>query len=119
MIPATLTIVATAIVIAMGGGCGHRRHAAQAPAEPRPDKFDETVRGRAPFDLSCPAEQVTIVNLGDTVRGARGCDRQASYSCVCTYHVWSTCTQAVCTLDGTSATPPSQPPTPSPVPAPS
>ena len=114
---AAVAVAVAAAVVAAGGGCGHRRQAARAPAEPRPDKFTEMVRARAPFDLSCPAEQVTISSLGETARGVRGCNRQASYSCVCTYHVWFSCTQAVCTLDATGAGPaPSPSPTATPAP---
>jgi len=57
------------------------------------------VIARAPFDLSCPAEEVQVVKLSDSALGATGCGRQTSYACLCTYHVFFSCTQAVCSLD--------------------
>ena len=67
------------------------------------DIFRSTVTKRASFDMSC--QQVAVQNIGGDSFGALGCERKASYSCVCTYHVWFSCTQAVCTLDGASAPP--------------
>jgi hypothetical protein len=86
------------------------------------DKFVETVTSRAPFDLSCPAAEVQVVKLGEAAIGATGCGRQTSYSCLCTYHVFFTCTAALCSLDGANiAQPPvlqGQPPSSQPEPLP-
>ena len=61
------------------------------------------VKARAPFDLGCAPEEVSVLELSAQVFGATGCGRRASYACVCTYHVWARCTRAVCSLDGVSA----------------
>ena len=115
-----VALVAMAVAlgaVAGGTGCARHRPAERQPREPRPDKFIETVRARAPFDLSCSGEQITIVQLGQTALGAEGCGRRTSYSCLCTFHVWFTCTQALCALDGAATTSPgpspgSPPPSP-------
>ena len=111
-------ILGFVIVMAGSATCARRQPAARQPNQPRPDRFIETVRARAPFDLSCSAEQVTIIQLGETTLGARGCGRQTSYACVCTYHVWSTCTQAVCSLDGAATASPAPDPAATPSPPP-
>jgi hypothetical protein len=67
------------------------------------DIFRSTVAKRASFDMSC--QQVAVENIGGDSFGATGCEKKASYSCMCMYHVWFSCTQAVCALDGTSAPP--------------
>ncbi len=95
-----LRVMLALAVVGGGATCARHRPAERQQRAPHPDRFIETVRARAPFDLSCSAEQVTIIQLGETTLGARGCGRQTSYACVCTYHVWNTCTQAVCSLDG-------------------
>ena len=41
------------------------------------------VEKRAPFDLSCPPEQVDIVNLGNRTYGATGCGHKATYIVSC------------------------------------
>jgi hypothetical protein len=46
-----------------------------------------------------------VQNIGGDSFGATGCEKKASYSCACMFHVWFSCTQAVCTLDGASAPP--------------
>ena len=51
------------------------------------DTFRSTVAKRASFDMGC--QQVSVQNIGGDSFGATGCERKASYSCVCTYHVWS------------------------------
>jgi hypothetical protein len=70
------------------------------------DTFRSTVAKRASFDMGC--QQVSVQNIGGDSFGATGCERKASYSCVCTYHVWFSCTQAGCALDGASAPPPAR-----------
>jgi len=64
------------------------------------DAFRSTVTQRAAFDMSC--KDVSVQNIGGDSYGVLGCDRKASYTCVCMYHVWFSCTKPVCTLDGTS-----------------
>jgi len=66
------------------------------------DGFLAAVSQRAAFDLSCPAAQMSVQSLGTNSYGVVGCDKKVSYTCVCMWHVWSTCTQPVCTLDGAS-----------------
>jgi hypothetical protein len=95
------------LLAATAACCSHNGPAQQQNQTPA--KFIETVTARAPFDLSCSREEIQVVKLGDSSIGAMGCGRQASYSCICTYHVWYTCTAATCTLDGmgsNSAEPP-------------
>jgi len=65
--------------------------------------FRSTVAQRASFDMSC--QQVAVQNIGGGSFGATGCEKKASYSCVCTYSFMLSCTQALCTLDGASASP--------------
>jgi hypothetical protein len=64
------------------------------------DAFRSTVSKRAAFDMSC--RDVTVQNIGGDSYGVSGCGEKASYTCVCLYHVGLSCTQPVCTLDGTS-----------------
>lgn len=40
---------------------------------------DEALRRRASFELDCDAAKVEIVVLDATTRGARGCDKRATY----------------------------------------
>jgi hypothetical protein len=97
---------ATAVVLlaVAAASCSHDR-AARKERPPRQDKFVEAVSARAPFDLTCPAAQVEVVSLGSASIGAIGCGRRASYTCLCTYHVWFNCTQAQCALDGAGLAP--------------
>ena len=113
-----------AVLAVAPAGCSHDRPAQheRQPAEPKPDKFVQTVQARAPFDLNCPPEQVQIVKLGDSTIGATGCGQKVSYSCQCTYHVFFTCTAAICAQDAQNLAqppmlrgePPSSPPAPMP-----
>ena len=40
---------------------------------------DRALRKRAPFDLSCDADQVTYTYIDYQTRGVRGCERQLTY----------------------------------------
>jgi hypothetical protein len=102
-------LLAAVTLVALSGGCARDR-AARREKAPRPDRFVETVTERAPFDLSCPVAEVQVVKLSGASLGATGCGRRASYTCLCTYHVWFTCTQALCSLDGASLPPPAEAP---------
>jgi hypothetical protein len=96
------------LLVVAAASCSHNE-SAQRQQNQASEKFIEAVTARAPFDLSCPREEIKVVKLGDSSFGATGCGRQSSYSCICTYHVWYTCTAATCTLDGVgsnSAEPP-------------
>ncbi len=70
------------------------------------DAFQKTVQQRAAFDLGCPSQQLSVANIGGASYGVSGCAKKASYSCICTYSVMGSCTQAVCTLDGASGSKP-------------
>ena len=65
--------------------------------------FPQTVQQRAAFDLSCDQQKVPVQNIGGVSYGATGCEKKASYSCVCMYSVMGKCTKPVCTLDGAHA----------------
>lgn len=39
----------------------------------------ETVSKRAPFDLNCEAQSITIHQLGARTYGVSGCDKRATY----------------------------------------
>jgi hypothetical protein len=110
------------VVVVTASGCARDRSAQREEPQPSADKLVETVTARAPFDLSCPADQIQVVKLGELALGAMGCGRQTSYSCLCTYHVWFKCTQVSCSLDGSNiAQPPvlqGQPPSSQPEPLP-
>jgi hypothetical protein len=41
------------------------------------------VAKRASFDMSCPAEQIELVQLSGSAFGARGCGKQATYVSSC------------------------------------
>lgn len=57
--------------------------------------FEDAARTRAAFELSCPADELTLTSLGDPtsaglwttdrVYGATGCDRRAVYVARCTF----------------------------------
>jgi hypothetical protein len=99
------------LVLALGllaaAGCSHDRTAhRERESKPKSDKFVETVSARAPFDLSCPSDQVQVIRLSESALGATGCGRQTSYACLCTYHILFACTQAVCSLDGSNVVQP-------------
>lgn len=51
-------------------------------ATPQGEKNLAPVVQRAPFDLDCPAEQLTYKNLGSYVIGVTGCGRRATYKAV-------------------------------------
>lgn len=38
---------------------------------------------RAAFDLQCDADAISVVEIDDLTRGARGCGRQATYVEIC------------------------------------
>jgi len=120
-LPSISRALLAVIVAAAAAGCSHDRPA-QRERSPHQDKFVETVNARAPFDLGCPPAEVQVVKLGEAAVGATGCGRQTSYTCLCTYHVWFTCTSAACSLDGSNvAQPPvlqGQPPSSQPEPLP-
>jgi hypothetical protein len=40
---------------------------------------DQDLRKRAPFDLNCPAEQVTYTLISQTMRGVEGCEQRMTY----------------------------------------
>ena len=62
-------------------------------------EFVDAVRSRAAFDLSCPAEQLAVQNIGAESFGISGCNKRASYTCICMYHVWDTCTKPACQMN--------------------
>src|SRR5689334_13858957 len=95
-------VLAAVLVAAAAAGCSHDRPARREPEQPKPDKFVQTVQARAPFDLGCPPEQVQIVKLGESTIGATGCGQKVSYSCQCTYHLFFTCTSAICSQDASN-----------------
>ncbi|WP_444932207.1 hypothetical protein ACJJIF_10715 [Microbulbifer sp. SSSA002] len=41
--------------------------------------MEETVSKRAPFDLNCDADSITIQQLGGRTYGVSGCDKRATY----------------------------------------
>ena len=43
---------------------------------------DEVLR-RAPFDLDCKREEISITKLGGNTYGATGCGKKASYVVIC------------------------------------
>jgi len=42
-------------------------------------ELDRQLLTRAAFDLNCPAERLTIVELTTTQKGVEGCGRRATY----------------------------------------
>ena len=91
-------------------------HRGERVRERRDDKFVEAVYTRAQFDMGCAQPgQIQIQPIGGQSYGVIGCGRRASYTCLCMYHAWYTCTQVVCQLNGPvmqDATPVGQPPPP-------
>jgi hypothetical protein len=57
-----------------------------------------TVQQRAPFDLSCPANELQVHDLGSDTYGVSGCGKKATYVCVCNKYA-GPCSEALCTLD--------------------
>lgn len=57
-----------------------RRLAALLPLVVAACSHAEALRGRAAFDLGCPAEEVAITRAGDAHRAA-GCGRRADFLC--------------------------------------
>jgi hypothetical protein len=41
--------------------------------------MNDAVKRRATFDLNCPAQKLTITEIGNRTYGVRGCDKQATY----------------------------------------
>ena len=41
----------------------------------------KTVKKRAAYDLDCPKDQIVVEHIGGTSYGAKGCDKQATYTC--------------------------------------
>jgi hypothetical protein len=40
---------------------------------------EEQLRARAAFDMSCPNEQLTLVQIDDRTQGVTGCGQKATY----------------------------------------
>jgi hypothetical protein len=115
-----MTRVTLALVLLLvPGSFGCHRHAhTDTPTEgKRDDKFIETIYARVGFDTGCPAGQVQVQQIGDQSYGVTGCGKRASYSCICMYHVWTSCTQAVCQLDAVNMSATTSPSSPSTQPA--
>jgi hypothetical protein len=75
-------------------------HHGERVRERRDEPFVDAVYSRAQFDLGCPAGQLQVMDIGGASYGVIGCGRRASYTCICMYHVWSTCTQPACQMSG-------------------
>jgi hypothetical protein len=103
MRPALLSFSAFALLTLTTSACHH----GDRVRERRDDPFVEAVYSRAQFDLACPAGQLGLMDIGGSSYGVIGCGHRASYTCICMYHVWYTCTQPLCQLNG----PPMQDPT--------
>ena len=43
--------------------------------------YTSSIQKKAEFDLNCPADQITVTNLGSGNFGAKGCGNQTSYAC--------------------------------------
>jgi hypothetical protein len=88
-------------------GCSHHDRNANYIDDQPGGQFGEVVAQRASFDLSCSRDKIQIQSIGGDSFGAIGCGQKASYTCVCMWHSWSTCTKPLCELDGHSRPVPS------------
>ena len=73
--------LAFALLAALPLGCGTTGHAVQNPYDaPAAD----AILQRAPFELGCSKEQVSVSRLGDSWDfGVRGCGKKAVYTTTC------------------------------------
>jgi hypothetical protein len=55
-----------------------------------------TALERAPYDLDCPAEQITADEIANNTVRAVGCGRAAIYNCRCSFGVGLQCTEYNC-----------------------
>ena len=53
------------VLLVLVSGCAHLMQA--------------TVLDKASFELDCPAQEITVVNLGHRSYGADGCDKKITY----------------------------------------
>lgn len=64
--------------------------------------FQSAVMKRAPFDLSCDGQAVHIEDLGNDTFGVTGCEKKATYVCLCGFHAFGKCTKPLCEMDAVS-----------------
>jgi hypothetical protein len=64
--------------------------------------FQSAVMQRAPFDLSCEANEISLNPLGSDVFGVTGCGQKVTYACICKHHVMGDCTKPLCEMDAAS-----------------
>jgi hypothetical protein len=88
-------------------GCSHHDRNANYVDDQPGGQFGDVVSQRASFDLSCPRDQIAVQEIGGDSFGATGCGQKASYTCICMYHVWTTCTKPLCQMDSHSRAAPS------------
>jgi hypothetical protein len=117
MRPLLALVASLALLTALTSACHH----GERVREQREDPFQQAIFSRVQFDMGCPAGQFQIMDIGGSSYGVIGCGRRASYTCLCMYHVWTTCTQPLCQLNGAPIDDPSAviaPPPPAYAPAP-
>jgi len=61
--------------------------------------YVETIQNRAKFDLSCQADQLEIQDLGSDTYGVTGCNKKATYICMCMNHFFGACMKPFCSMD--------------------
>jgi hypothetical protein len=72
----TLTMICIAFAVLSVSCAGTEKFGKRVNME------DEVLR-RAPFDLECKREEITVTKLGANTFGATGCGKKASYVVIC------------------------------------
>jgi len=90
------------LALGLGIGCGN------------PNRLmDDTLRKRASFDLSCPAEQLQLTPFDNVTSGVDGCSHRATYIWIPEERRWVMNEQGVTNqLQAQPGGPPSAPPAP-------
>ena len=90
-----------AVLGLLASACHHHHDGTGVQSEERRDQpFVDAIYQRAQFDLGCAPGQFNLFDIGASSYGVVGCGKRASYTCLCMYHVWTTCTQPLCQMNG-------------------